>query len=264
MTEILNNAGAAVQVVAYAYVVLLAIALVVMTGAPIAGRMLGHKAKIPNPVEALVGVGFIFGLPAAIAAALALAVTPFLLALPLPLVGWLLIACMALYGLYDAKQRPSGGMEGCTTMFVVGFAGFGLCWAGAAILLADPPVGNAASFVRPLLVAAPFALFAGTHSRGNRVKQAIGFELFIAIFVAIAFLPVEQGFAGDYLPASDWLRYPIMGAFVFAAYPLLAIPLGLIFGSRAIQMQKTLRAMATLGFIGLSLGLIWAVTRLLF
>lgn len=264
MMEILNDAGVAAQVVAYAYLVLLAFALVVMTSAPIIGRLFGHEARIPNPVEALVGVGFIIGLPAAIAAALALIVTPFLLAMPLPLVGWLLVACMSLYGFYEARQRPNGGMEGCTTMFVVAFSGFGLCWSGAAILLADPPIGNTASFVRPLLVAAPFALFAGKHSRGNRVKQAIGFELFIAIFVAIAFLPVEQGFAADYLPASDWLRYPIMGAFVFATYPLLAIPLGLIFGSRAIDMQKILRIMATLGLVGLSLGLIWALTQLLF
>src|SRR5688500_16731015 len=128
MTEILNGAGVAARVVAYAYLVLLAFALVVMTSAPIIGRLLGHEAKIPNPVEAFVGVGFIVGLPAAFAAALALIATPFLLALPLPLAGWLLIACLSLYGLYDAKHRPSGGMEGCTTMFAAAFSSFGLCW----------------------------------------------------------------------------------------------------------------------------------------
>jgi hypothetical protein len=171
---------------------------------------------------------------------------------------------MSLYGFYEAKQHPSGGMEGCTTWFIAAFSGFVLCWSGAAMLLADPPVGNAASFVRPLLVAAPPALFVAKHSSRNRVRQAIGFGLLIAIFVAIAFLPVEQGFAGDYLPASDWLRFPLAGTFVFAAYPLLAIPLGLIFGSRAIDLRKTFRAMAMLGLIGALLGLAWALTRLLF
>lgn len=263
MMEMLDDAGLATKVVAYAYLTLLSFALVFMTTAPVIGRLLGRDAKIPNPVEALVGVGFVIGLPAAIAAALALVVTPFLLALPLPLAGWLLIASLSLYGLYDATQRPSGGMAGCTSLFAVTFSGFGFCWPLAAILLADPPIGDAASFARPLLVAAPFALFAWRHNSGRRVKQAIGLELFIAILAAIAFLPVEQGFADNYLPTSDWLRYPIMGALVFATYALLAIPLGLIFSSRAMTLRKILRSIAALGFFGLSLGLIWALTRLL-
>lgn len=96
------------------------------------------------------------------------------------------------------------------------------------------------------------------------MKQAIGLELFIAIFAAIAFLPVERGFADNYLPTSDWLRYPIMGALVFATYALLAIPLGLIFSSRAMTLRKILRSIGALGFFGLSLGIIWALTRLLF
>ncbi len=264
MMEIINDASVPTQVVAYAYLALLALALVVMTGAPILGRLMGRAAAIPNPAAALVGVGLIIGVPAAIAAALALVVTPLLVAMPLPLAGWLLIACLSLYGFYGATQRPQGGTEGCTTVFVFAFSGYGLCWAGAAVLLADPPVGNAASFVRPLLVAAPLALFVGRHGRGNRVRKAIGTGLLIAILVAIAFLPVEQGFADEYLPASDWLRFPIAGAFLFAAYPLLAIPLNLIFSSRALDAQAIFRTVAMLGLTGMLLGLVWALTRLLF
>ena len=264
MTEVLNDASVAVRVVAHAYVALLAFALVVLAITPMIGRLLGRAARIPNPVELVAGTGIMIGFPAAIAATLALFVTPLLVGMPLPLAGWLLIACMSLYGLYEARQRPSGGMEGCTTWFVVGFSGFGLFWSGAAVLLADPPIGNAASFVRPLLVAAPIALFVAKHSGKNRVRQGIGFGLLIAIFAAVAFLPVEQGFADDYLPASDWLRFPIAGAVVFACYPLLAIPLTLLFGSRTIDTRKFSRTMAMLGLFGLSLGLAWAFTRLLF
>lgn len=264
MREIINDAGLATQVVAYAYLTLLSFALVVATIAPVIGRLLGRRGKIPNPVEALVGVGFILGVPAAIAAAFALAVTPFFLALPLPLTGWLLIASLSLYGFYDATQRPSEGMAGCTSVFAFALSGFGLCWSTAAILLADPPTGDAASFARPLLVAAPFALFAAMHSSGKRVKQAIGLELLIAMLAAIAFLPVERGFAEKYLPTSDWLRYPIMGAAVFATFVLLTIPLGLIFSMRAMTLRNILRSIAKLGFFGLLLGLIWAFTRLWF
>jgi hypothetical protein len=264
MTEVLNDAGVAWRVVSYAYVALLTFALVVVTIAQIIAWLLGRAPRFPNPVGIVVGTGVMVGLPAAIAASLALVVTPLLVGMPLPLAGWALIACMCLYGLHEASQRPSGGMEGCTTWFVVGFSGFGLFWAGAAVLLTDPPIGNAASFVRPLLVATPIALFVAKHSSRNRVRQAIGFGLLVAIFAAIAFLPVEQGFADAYLPASDWLRFPIAGAVIFAIYPLLAIPLSLIFGKRAIDMNRSFQAMAMLGLIGLSLGLAWALTRLLF
>ncbi len=264
MTELLNDAGMATRVVAYAYVALLAFALVVFTIGSLIGRLLGRATRIPNPFEMVVGIGVMVGLPAAVAATLALVVTPLLVGMPLPLAGWALIACMSLYGLYEAKQRPSGGMEGCTTWFVVGFSGFGLFWSGAAVFLADPPIGNAPSFARPLLVAAPLALFFAKHSSRNRVRQAIGAGLLVAIFAAIAFLPVERGFADDYLPASDWLRFPIAGAVIFALYPLVSIPLTLLFGSRAIHTRKIFQAMALLGLIGLSLGLAWALTRLLF
>ena len=264
MMESLNDASLAVQVVGYAYVALLAVALVVLILWSVIAWLLGRTDKIRNPVGAVPGIAVMLGFPAAIAATPALFVTPFLLGMPLPLAGWSLIACMSLYGLYEASQRPSGGMEGCTTWFLVGFSGFGLFWSGAAILLADPPIGNAASFVRPLLVAAPIALFVARHSSKNRVRQAIGFELIIALFAAIAFLPVEQGFADLYLPASDWLRFPIAGAIVFACYPVIAIPLTLLFGSRAIEARKFSRTMAMLGLFGLSLGLAWTFPRLLF
>jgi hypothetical protein len=264
MIESLGDQSVAVQVVAYAYIALFAFALVVAIGASIVGRFFSRPAKHATPIAAVFGAVLLVGVPGGIAAALALLVTPLLVAMPLPLAGWLLIACMCLYGFYEVKQRPGEGMEGCTTWLIATFAGFGLCWCGAAILLADPPVGNAASFVRPLLIAAPPALFVAKHTSRNRVRQAIGFGLVIAILVAIAFLPVEQGFAGEYLPASDWLRFPIAGAVVFAAFPLLAIPLGLIFGTRAINLRSTFRSMAMLGLIGASLGLGWAFTRLLF
>lgn len=73
----------------------------------------------------------------------------------------------------------------------------------------------------------------------------------------------DPGHAGlDPLPFGA--AYPIMGALVFATYALLAIPLGLIFSSRAMTLRKILRSIGALGFFGLSLGIIWALTRLLF
>ena len=264
MTWALRDAGLGVQIVAYAYLALLIGALVLMAGAPIAARLTGSGGRIPNPVEALMGVGVVIGFPGAMAAGMAMIVSPLLVAMPLPLAGWVLIGGLSLYGAYDAKVHPGSGMDGCAKLFIAAFSGFGLCWAGAAILLAAPPAGNAASFVRPILVAAPLAIFLGKHSRRNEVKKAIGFGLFLAVFVAVAFLPVEQGFASSRLPASDWLRFPMMGALVFGAWPLLAIPLGLLFGKRAVNLGKTGRMVGALGLVGGLFGLVWAITRLLF
>ena len=264
MTESLREAGLAAQVVAYAYIALLGLSLVVMGSAPLFARLLGRPAKIPNPLELLAGVGLVIGLPAAIAAAMALLVTPILIAMPLPLAGWLLIAGLSLYGFSEAQRHPGSGMEGCTKLLIAAFSGFGLCWSAAAVLLADPPAGDIASFVRPVIVAAPLALFIGKHSRKPRWRNALGFWLVIAIFLAVAFLPVEQGFAAGILPESDWLRFPIMGVLVFGVWPLLAIPLSLIFGSRALDLRRTFRAMAAMGLVGGLFGLVWAITRLLF
>ena len=264
MTDSLREAGLAAQVVAYAYLALLAVALVVMGGAPLLARLRGRPAKVPNPLELLAGVGIIIGLPGAIAAAMALLVTPILIAMPLPLPGWLLIGGLSLFGCAEAERHPSGDMEGCTKILIAAFSGFGICWSAAAVLIADPPVGDSASFVRPLLVAAPLAWFIGKHGRKPRWRNALGLWLVVATFLAVAFLPAEQGFAAGILPASEWLRFPIMGALVFGIWPLFAIPLSLIFGSRALDLGKAFRAMAALGLVGGLFGLVWAFTRLLF
>jgi hypothetical protein len=264
MTGSLREAGIATQVVVAAYLALLAIALVILSAAPMVARLLGRKAKIPNPLEAVFGVGLLFGLPAGLAAGMALLVTPLLVAMPLPLAGWLLIACLALHGFYSAGRQSSNDVQGCKKLFTLGFSGFGLCWAISAIVLAEPPVGNMASFLRPLLMALPLALFIGRFSRRNPVKQAIGAGLVIAIFSAVAFLPVESGFAAAYLPSSDWLRFPVAGAVILSVCPILALPLQLLFGSRAIKPARNIRMMAALAGVGGLFGLYWAITRLLF
>ena len=237
MNQLLRDATLGTQIVAYAWAALFVGGLLLMVGGAIVGRLVAKKGRVPNPFEAVFGVGVIVGIPGAFAAAMALLVTPLLVGMPLPLAGWLLIAALSLFGIVIAKGSFSGEMSGCSQMIASSVCAYGLCWAGTAIVMAEPPTGNAGSFLRPLLVAAPVALFVARHSR-DRVKQGIAFELFIAVVLAIAFLPVEQGFSAHLLPASDWLRFPIAGAIVFATWPLLAIPLNLIFSSRAIRFDK--------------------------
>lgn len=263
MTSI-HEAGLGAQIVANAYLALLLVALTLMAGAPILRRVATGAGKVPNPIEAVVGVGIIIGLPAAFAAAPAMLVTPLLLAMPLPLAGWGLIAMLALFGLATVDRNASGDTAGCRAIMLMGLSGFGLAWAVTAIVMADPPAGDAASFARPLLVAMPVALLFGTASRGRKWRQSVATLLFVAVFAAIAFLPVERGFGSGWLPASDWLRFPVMGGIVFGVWPILAIPLALVFGHRAIRFGRHAKATLVMAAVGGLFGLAWAATRLLF
>ncbi len=261
---IFDDAGLGAQIVANAYLALLLIGLTLMAGAPIIRRLATGQGKVPNPIEAVVGVGIIIGLPAAFAATPAMLVTPLLLAMPLPLAGWGLIAAFALFGLATVDRSASGDTAGCRAIMLMGTSGFGLAWSITAIVMADPPASDAASLARPLLVASPVAILFGTASRTKKWRQGVAVLLFVAVFAAIAFLPVERGLGANWLPQSDWLRFPIMGGIVFGIWPILAIPLALVFGHRAIQFGRHAKATLVMAGVGGLFGLLWAATRLLF
>ena len=103
MNEALRDAGVSGQIVVTAYLALIAAGLVLAVGSSLIGRIFGKKTRIPGPFEALIGIGVVIGIPGAFAAAAALFVTPLLLAMPLPLAGWLLIAAFSLFGSGDRK-----------------------------------------------------------------------------------------------------------------------------------------------------------------
>lgn len=263
MTEALRSAELGTQIVATAYFILVVGGVVLAMLSSMVGRLTGKKKQMDNPIAVLVGMGVIVGIPAAFGAAGAFFLTPLLVGMPLPLAGWLMIAAFAVWGFWGA-EASSGEMGGCSRMIGISLSAYGLTWALTAIVLADPPAGNAASFLRPLLVAAPLAIVLGKDSRGNKVQQTIGFGLMMAMLCAVAFLPVERGFAAWLLPATDWLRFPIAGAIAFGIWPLLVVPISLLVGDRRIKWKEKAQVASALGLVGTAFGLVWALTRLVF
>jgi hypothetical protein len=263
MTETLRNATLATQIVATAYFILVVGGAMLAMLSSVVGRLTGKKTKLDNPIAVLVGIGVLVGIPAAFGAAAALFITPLLVGMPLPLAGWLMIAAFALWGFWGA-EASGGEMGGCSRMIGISLSAYGLTWALTAVVLADPPAGNAASFLRPLLVATPLAVFLGKGARGDKVKQTIGFGLMMAMLCAVAFLPVERGFAAILLPVTDWLRFPIAGAIAFGIWPLLTVPISLLVGDRRIMWREKAQGASALGLVGAAFGLVWALTRLVF
>ncbi|WP_324806927.1 hypothetical protein SH584_10470 [Sphingomonas sp. LY29] len=263
MNEALRDAGVSGQIVVTAYLALIAAGLVLAVGSTLIGRIVGKKTRIPDPFEALIGIGVVIGIPGAFAAAAALFVTPLLLAMPLPLAGWLLIAAFSLFGFWGSESS-GGEMGGCTKMIGISLSAYGLLWAGTAILLAHPQAGDFGTFLRPILIAAPLGIFLGKQSRGKKAKQTIGFTLLFALLIAVAFLPVEDGFAANLLPTSDWLRFPIAGAVAFGIWPIVTIPLARLLGKRLVKWKERWRTSLALGLVGAAFGLAWAGLRALF
>jgi hypothetical protein len=263
MSGFLRDAALSTQIVAYAYFGLMVVAFALAILAPVAGRLIGRKTRLVDPFEAIFGVGIIVGIPVAFAALAALFVTPILIAIPLPLGGWLLIGAFAIYGFWGS-EASGGEMGGCSKMIGIGWAAFGLSWAITAIILADPPTTNIGSALRPLLVAAPLGITLGLTNSRRRAKLAVGLTLLFALLLAVAFLPIERGFASEILPTSDWLRFPLAGAIVFGIWPLIAIPFQIFLSKRAVKWRGIFGAATGLALIGGLFGLVWAFTRLLF
>lgn len=263
MSGFLRDAALSTQIVAYAYFGLMVAAVGLALVAPLVGRLVGRKQRLMNPLEAMFGVGLIVGIPAAFSALAAMFLTPLLVAMPLPMPGWLLIGAFAMFGFWGA-EASGGEMGGCTKMIGISWSAFGLSWVVAAIFLANPPASDIGGVLRPLLIAAPAGIMLGMTNRQRRAKLAVGLTLLFALLLAITFLPVERGFAAKVLPASDWLRFPLAGAMAFGIWPLITIPFQIFLSSRAVRWRSILGAATGFALIGGLFGLVWAFTRLFF
>ncbi len=226
------------------------------------GALVGKKAFSMNSVhEALVGTIILIGIPAGLAAFVSLFFLPVLLAIPLPLAGWAIGAAVGLAWSILAFRHSEGGMDGCTKLMMTGASGYLTAMACWAIALADPPAGDIGMFIKPILLATPFAAL-GAQGRSGNGARAFMIGTFMAFFLALGFVPIETGFAAGILPDSPWLKYPIggmVGMTIWLIVPRALLTIwALIFKVKMDEWSKFFWSIGFLGVTGLFFGLLYA------
>lgn len=263
-----------------------AIALAAMAGLGIAGAFAALVAAFNRPaardrpprppvrrfVQTLAGGALAFALFGSFAVLALLLLSGALIAAEAPKAVYLFTGALAGFVLWRGVVHSSYGMEGCTRFWIISWGAYGLSWSAASLLLLPEEVGTTWSFaaiVRPMVVAAPGALLVFSASRPSRkTPQALGALAVVAALAALIFFPIEAGFAQDHLPRSDWLRFPLAGAFVFLMLMLIPRAIGAVVALRPGIESRRRAALRGVGMnlalatsFGALLGLLWAITR---
>ncbi len=231
------------------------------------GGLVGKKAFSMNSVhEALLGTTILIGIPASLAAFASLFFLPVLLAIPLPLSGWAIGAAVGLAWSILAFRHSDGGMDGCTKLFMTGASGYLTAMACWAIALADPPAGDVGMFIKPILLATPFAALGAQGRKGNGARAFL-FGSFMAFFLALGFVPIEMGFADAILPDSAWLKFPIGGMVAMTIWMIVPRALltvwALVFKVKMDEWREFFWIIGLLGVTGLFFGLLYAALTVL-
>ena len=217
---------------------------------------MGMRFRGRNPggfVSTILSAVIIYGIFGLTGFFAALLLTPVLLDASIATRALLGAGC--LFVLFSKALKPVTGMDGCGRIFVAAPALYILCWLVVVTVGGETPSGDIDDMARPLLVALPFALFAFTASRRNPLKAVLATLLLCAFIAAFLFMPIERYGIDTQLPGAQWLVFPLVGALVVGALPLVT----LLF--RQSPAPAAIKAGAGIGGL---LGLFWAGSRLLF
>lgn len=280
--NLFGGAGTVGLIVTTAYLLYVGGATLIYVAGGLIAKAKGISKRRSVISDAIIGVGVLLAMPAALVAALSVPLTAALLAIPVSTAGWVLILAFCGFLLWRTTKKSSHGAEGCTKLIGIAMLGYAVVWAATALALgpesralvdlasvatdaAAPSVEQAGSeLLRALLVALPFWLMLMILSEAESPVFAFGFALFIAVVASVTLGPVERGFAASILPESDWLRFPITGLATgfMMSWPSLFFT---VINKKPRRDWTKYRRSATVTLIlGLLLGLLWAVTRLLF
>lgn len=260
------------------------IALAALAGLAIAGVATGlvlgiRKAVASGPsrdlarntLKSIAGGALAFALFGSFAVLALLLVSGALIAAEAPKVVYLFTAGLAGFILWRGLIHSSYGMEGCTRFWIISWGSYGLSWSAASLaLLPDTATSwSLAVIARPLVVAAPAALLFFCVSRQTRkAEHTVGALAVVAALAALIFFPIENGLAQDWLPRTDWLRFPLAGLAAFSSLLLLPRVLAWMVAARSGTAQRRRAALRGIGMnlalaagVGALLGLLWAVTR---
>ena len=177
--------------------------------------------------------------------------------------GFAALAC------FRPAMKAGGEFAGCHQILGVALAGYALVWSlvsfwmtGGGEMLGRGTLPVATTL--PLLSALPFVgLIVKISGYRRTFWLLVGSLVFFALFHAVMFLPVENGFAATILPSSPWLRFPLVGAAwaaLFAAIRLAA------FARLKPKLRRSRRsnlrfALMFVGGMLIASGFAWAIAR---
>jgi hypothetical protein len=228
------------------------------------------KSDLGNMVGRVFGAAIIFSIPLGIAAFFGTIASALLIAVESRPPTYLFTAVAALVSFRAAVKHSSYGMDGCTKMFGLVASGYALVWS----LVSFDATGGvgaidtgavSARWIQPLVAALPFALLLLrlTDKKKRNWWLFTGVFVFIAAVMALAFFPIENGFAASIMPRSDWLRFPLTG--VAVALLLSLVPLTFALRAkpnvRRVRLRDARRNIPNMAAIMAAMGLSWAVAR---
>lgn len=221
-------------------------------------------------VGRVLGAALILSFPLGIAAFCGTIASALLLAIGAPAPTYLFTGAGALVSFRAAVKHPGDGMHGCTKMFGLVASAYAFIWSlvsfeatgGVGALSAG---GVDARWIEPLVAALPFALLVLrlTDRKKRNLWLFTGFFVFVAAVMALAFFPVENGFAASILPRSDWLRFPLSGAAVALLLSLVPLTFALRAkaNARSARLRDWRRNSRMMAAIMVAMGLSWAAAR---
>ena len=209
----------------------------------------------------------VMAVPAAFA--LPLAAIGFAALADAPPVAFLFVALAGLACLGPALAANGYGMEGCQKILGIFVALYVAVWGlvafwfvgGIARLAAD---GASLVWLKPPAAALPLALVITAIVGRKRTIWTFPLALFILSAVtALLYFPVEAGLAAAWLPARDWLRFPLAGftAGLVISSPW-ALPIARLKGAARRKALRFLPGQTLIFAIPLATtGLGWAAAR---
>lgn len=224
----------------------------------------GAEAGAPARLKGLFGGLVVIAIPFAFATFCALFGTSLLLAIGMPPLAFPFASLAALVALRGALKSSSYGMQGCSRMVGIVSATYVAVWGLVAFhftggLAALDATGLA--WLTPPLAALPFAGFiTGIAGRKRTAWTFPGALIILSAVLALFYLPVEAGLGARWLPASDWLRFPLTGGAIglLLTIPALWRALSLKAGARRRELKQLPRNGLLLVCILALTGLAWA------
>jgi hypothetical protein len=241
-----------------------------------ASTILGPRSEAGQfSLTSAVGRGFVaavvFGIPIAVITFFSIFGSALLIAIGAPAIAYPYVSVAALAGLYAAYRAPHGSDgQGCNRLAGLFACAFVTIWGGVSWWLLGGPAAWPADlaggrWLLPPLAALVFGIGLVLIGKGKRsVWLFLSGMAFFSGWLALIFFPIEAGFAAEWLPRNDFLRFPLAGIATGAL--VAAAPTGLQLAQKRrarASGREMWRLLLLATMLGGAMGLAWAAARAL-